>query len=268
MNEREFERTARAWLDDGPTRMSDRAVLSALEEIHTTRQRRSWWPARRATPVNIFVRAAIAAVLVVGVGIVAINVLPRGSDGSGVGGGPTASLSASPPQSASPPSPPPSQAPAVDIPELTQTFVSSFNGFSIGYPDDATIVPAKVAAIPGVEQDNNEFDYVETDTYTVRGASHELPNGYSIDEWVDRKVQGVDCGVPRNEQPEIVIDGQPGRVWEGCPGEIEATVEAGGRVYVFSLFGEGTSRPVFDAYASTIDLLPEDAAVPSASPSP
>ncbi len=82
MNENEFDRTARAWLEDGPTRMSDRAVLSALEEIHTTRQRRAWWPARRATPVNIFVRAAIAAVLVVGVGLVAINVLPRGSDGS------------------------------------------------------------------------------------------------------------------------------------------------------------------------------------------
>ena len=88
MNENEFDRTARAWLEDGPTRMSDRAVLSALEEIHTTRQRRAWWPARRATPVNIFVRAAIAAVLVVGVGLVAINVLPRGSDGSGVGGQP------------------------------------------------------------------------------------------------------------------------------------------------------------------------------------
>ena len=93
MNENEFDRTARAWLEDGPTRMSDRAVLSALEEIHTTRQRRAWWPARRATPVNIFVRAAIAAVLVVGVGLVAINVLPRGSDGSGVGGQPSASPS-------------------------------------------------------------------------------------------------------------------------------------------------------------------------------
>ena len=36
MNENEFDLTARAWLDDGPTRMSDHALLSALEEIHTT----------------------------------------------------------------------------------------------------------------------------------------------------------------------------------------------------------------------------------------
>ncbi len=47
MNENDFDPTARAWLDDGPTRMSDHALLSALEEIHTTRQRRAVWPARR-----------------------------------------------------------------------------------------------------------------------------------------------------------------------------------------------------------------------------
>ena len=115
MNENEFDRTARAWLEDGPTRMSDRAVLSALEEIHTTRQRRAWWPARRATPVNIFVRAAIAAVLVVGVGLLAFNVLPRQPDGSSIGGQPTASPS---PSASAPPSPAQS---AAGVPELTET---------------------------------------------------------------------------------------------------------------------------------------------------
>ncbi len=140
MNENEFDRTARAWLDDGPTRMSDRALLSALEEIHTTRQRRAWWPARRATPVNIFVRAAIAAVLVVGVGLVAINVLPRQPDGSSVGGQPSASPSPSASGVAFA-APAPS---AAAIPELTQTYVSSLNGFSIGYPDGFEIEPATV----------------------------------------------------------------------------------------------------------------------------
>ena len=136
MNENEFDRTARAWLEDGPTRMSDRAVLSALEEIHTTRQRRAWWPARRATPVNIFVRAAIAAVLVVGVGLLAINVLPRQSDGSASAANPAR---ARPTPSASAP---PSPAQSAVIPELTQTYVSSLNGFSIGYPDGFEIQPA------------------------------------------------------------------------------------------------------------------------------
>ena len=86
MNENEFDLASRAWLDDGPTRMSDRAVLATLEEIHTTRQRRVLWPAWRATPVKFFARAASAAVLVVAIGLLAINVLPRLPDGSRVGG--------------------------------------------------------------------------------------------------------------------------------------------------------------------------------------
>jgi hypothetical protein len=259
MNENEFDRTARAWLEDGPTRLSDRAVLSALEEIHTTRQRRAWWPARRASPVSIFVRAAVAAVLVVGVGLVAINVLPRQPDGSGIGGQPIASPS---PSASLPPSPGQS---AAGIPELTETLVSSFNGFSIRYPNDAEIVPATVVSNPLVEQENAEFDFVHTETFgSFRGASTEAPEGVSIDYWIDATLQSAGCGVPRSEQPEITIDGQPGRIWEGCPDEIEATVVVGQRVYLFTLFGDtGVSRDVFDAYASTIDLRPEEAASPT-----
>ena len=266
MNEREFDQTARAWLDDGPTRMSDRAVLSALEEIHTTRQRRVWWPARRATPVSIYLRAAIAAVLVVGIGLVAINVLPRGSD-SGVGGEPTASPSLSP-------SPSSSAADPAAVPELTETLVSPFNGFSIGYPADAQTVPAKVISRPGVEQNNDDFDFIHTASYSVRGASAAVPesvSGEEIDGYVDREITGYQpgsCGEPRSEQSEITIDGQPGRVSGSCPGEIEATVEAGGRLYVFTVWGDGASRALFDAYAATIDLRPEDGAVPSGSPVP
>jgi hypothetical protein len=266
MNEREFERTARAWLDDGPTRMSDRAVLSALEEIHTTRQRRTWWPARRATPVSIYLRAAIAAVLVVGIGLVAINVLPRGSD-TGVGGEPTANPSPSA-------SPSPSAAEPAAIPELTETHVSPFNGFSIGYPADAQIVPAKVISRPGVEQNNDDFDFIHTESYSVRGASAAVPesvSGDEIDAYVDQQITGYQpggCGEPRREQAEVTIDGQLGRVSGSCPNEIEATVEAGGRLYVFTVWGDDASRALFDAYAATIDLRPEDGAIPSTSPSP
>ena len=106
MNENEFDLTARAWLDDGPTRMSDHALLSALEEIHTTRQRRALWPVWRATPVSIVARVTIAAVLVVAVGLLAITVVPRQPDGSNVGG----------------PSPSPTPAQVIDFPNLTTTF--------------------------------------------------------------------------------------------------------------------------------------------------
>jgi hypothetical protein len=263
MNENEFDRTARAWLDDGPTRMSDRAVLSALEEIHTTRQRRAWWPARRATSVNIYARAAIAAVLVVGVGFVAVNVL-RQPGGSSVGGQATAS----PFQSASPPlSPAPS---AADIPELTQTYVSSLNGFSIGYPDGFEIQAATEVWNPRVNQeDYAQFDFMSNPPLAFfRGSSTEVPDGVSVDEWVDLSVvhyePGSSCGAPRSELPEFTIDGQSGRITLDCPGEIEATVVVGGRLYLFTLGSDASnSREIFDAWASTIDLRPEEAASPA-----
>ena len=50
MNENEFHLAARAYLEDGPTRMSDHAVLSTLEQIHATRRRRSARPAWRSEP--------------------------------------------------------------------------------------------------------------------------------------------------------------------------------------------------------------------------
>ena len=271
MNENEFDRTARAWLEDGPTRMSDRAVLSALEEIHTTRQRRAWWPARRTPPVNIFVRAAIAAVLVVGVGLVAINVLPRGSDGSAVGGQPSTSPSPSaPPLPSASPLAPPSPAPAVVIPEMTQTYTSSINGFSIGYPDDATIDPATEVWDPRVNQvDYPQFDFIGSPTVgTIRGSSTAIPDGVTIDDWVDQSVvhyePGSSCGAARSELPEVTIDGQPGRITLDCPGEIEANLVVGQRLYLFTLGSDASNaREIFDAWASTIDLRPEEAASPA-----
>ena len=171
MNENEFDRTARAWLEEGPTRMSDRAVLSALEEIHTTRRRRRLVAGAEGNSCEHVLRAAIAAVLVVGVGLVAINVLPRGSDGPAVGGQHIASPS---PSASAPPSP--AQSAAV-LPELTQTFVSPTNGFSIGYSDDAEIQPATEVWDPSVAQeDNPEFDSFIANVGVFRGSSAEVPD--------------------------------------------------------------------------------------------
>ena len=42
-----------------------------------------------------------------------------------------------------------------------------------------------------------------------------------------------------------------------CPGEIEATVVAGGRLYLFTLLSDASdAKAIFDAYAATIDLRP------------
>ena len=104
-----------------------------------------------------------------------------------------------------------------------------------------------------------------------KGASTELPDsrirsfyGDSIDERVDEYLS-VDyvlpggCGVPRSQQAEITIDGQAGRISE-CANRVEATVVAGGRLYLFTLSHDRSdARAVFDAFVATIDLTPETA---------
>ncbi len=50
--------------------------------------------------------------------------------------------------------------------------------------------------------------------------------------------------------------------------QIEATVVAGGRLYLFMLGDtRRDARAWFDAWVATIDLRPEDAALPSSTPS-
>lgn len=226
--------------------------------------------------MSIYARAAIAAVLVMGVGLAAINLLPLGG-GSGVGGppspSPTPSLTASPSATPTPiASASPTPAPAVDIPDLTQTFVSSFNGFSIGHPENAQLTPATVVWVPGAEQNNAGYDIVGTDTITIRGGSVEAPAGVTIDDaWIDQYLLGIQpggCAPPGSTVPQITIDGQPGRIWTSCPGEVTGAVVVGRRAYEFTMFGDASNlREIFDAYAATIDLRPEEAAKPSSSPS-
>jgi len=258
MNDNEFDLTARAWLDDGPTRMSDRALLSALEEIHTTRQRRALWPAWRATPVSIFARVAIAAVLVVAVGLLASNVVPRQPDGSNVGG----------------PSPA-SQAQVIGYPGLKMaTFVSPTNGFSLEYVDRG-LEPASGLWDPVNDNHSDAgFDVVETGfSAYFMAASTPIPDGVSIDRWVDEYVSPGGwlqrpgrCGLPHSQQEAITIDGQSGRISE-CANRIEATVVAGGRLYLFTLLhSRADARALFDAWIATIHLRPEAAAAPSTSP--
>jgi hypothetical protein len=82
MTDNDFDRTARLWLQEGPSQLADRVLETALDEIHVTRQRRVWWPARRFPPmVNVMRLAALAAVLVVAVA--GVNLLLPGDGGPG-----------------------------------------------------------------------------------------------------------------------------------------------------------------------------------------
>ncbi len=141
MNENDFDRTARLWLEDGPTVISDRPLQAALDEIHGMRQRRAWWPARRVFDMNATTRlAGLAAALVVAV-VLGINFQPGGS---GTGGGPAATPT---PALTPAPTPAPTPTPApIAFPLFPQLLVVSERGtylISDPFPISVTIsVPA------------------------------------------------------------------------------------------------------------------------------
>jgi hypothetical protein len=154
----------------------------------------------------------------------------------------------------------------VDFPDLTETFVSSRNGFSIKHPDGAVLTPANVTDgwDPGDEESDVGVDVVETLVAAdFRGASIKVPEWEgSIDGFVDAITPGG-CGAIRSQQAEITIDGRSGWIAE-CPSEIDAIVVAGGRLYLFTLVhARSDARAVFDAFAATIDLTPETAGDPN-----
>lgn len=160
---------------------------------------------------------------------------------------------------------------AVDFPNLTHTFVSPTYGYSFGSIDRGGDAPATTRWDPGNQPvEDVDFDQrldgVETGFGAyLEGASTPVPDGVPIDDWVDQYVTpraAGGCGVPRSQQAEVVIDGRSGRAVE-CSDQVEATVVAGGRLYLFTLYRSSRdARAMFDTWIGTIDLTPETAAVP------
>jgi hypothetical protein len=162
----------------------------------------------------------------------------------------------------------------VDFSNLTTTWVSPTNGFSFRHMEGRGPTPATEPWDPVIDPPvdtssryDDPFDLWETGHAAFfKSASTPIPEGVSIDQWVDEHVSSGGCGGPRSQQAEITIDGQSGRIAE-CPNEIEATIFASMRLYRFTLSHDlSDARAVFDAFAATIDLRPEDAA-PSSTPS-
>ena len=149
--------------------------------------------------------------------------------------------------------------PADDFPNLTTTFVSPTNGYSIKHPDGAAVTPAT----------EDGFDVVDTGAAAVfKGTSMEFPNEaviFAEDDRIARPDEQIDvllsddfgfpggCSVPRSQQAELTIDGQSGRIAE-CPNQIEATVVVGGQAL------SSSSCP-------TIAVTPEPSSTPSSPPS-
>jgi len=92
-----------AWLrDEAQEGAPGRLLAATRQQIESTRQRRSWWPARRFRTMTMPIRIAVAAAALVAVAVIGFNVLPRQGGVGAPNTGPTPAPTASPSPTASP----------------------------------------------------------------------------------------------------------------------------------------------------------------------
>ena len=276
---RERSAVVAAWLEEGPNELPDSTRRAIAVDIRMTRQSRlSIWFPWRFPAVDRLSLVALATVAVMVVAIAGLAMSRIAPDGANVGGPPPAP-SASPYAS---PSEMPSSAPiptTLVIPVMSESYVSRLYGYSIMYPADWSVEEASETWSPPVWKAGNlfsePFDFIagRDSPPGLRAASAPLPHGLpNVNDWIDEYLTfstAPGCAPPRGRQELISIDGAPGRLQSSC-GQVEATIVLDGRVYMFTLFLASdqvtNGRELFDAFAATIDLRPEDAALSSPSP--
>jgi hypothetical protein len=110
---RDRDQSISAWLvSEAPERAPDDVLEASRDRIRNTRQRRSWWTARRSFDMNNFAKALVATAAVVVVAVVGINLLPGNQSGTG---GVTPSASPSAPSAAPSASPSPTPEPTASL---------------------------------------------------------------------------------------------------------------------------------------------------------
>ena len=86
-------RVVLSWLREETHENAERVLLRVFDEVDTTPQRRSWWPAWRSNRMNTYAKLIGAAAAVLTVALVGYQFLPRNG---GIGGPPTIAPSPSP----------------------------------------------------------------------------------------------------------------------------------------------------------------------------
>ena len=74
-----------SWLREEAHENAEGVLLRALDEVDTTPQRRSWWPAWRTDRMTTYAKLIAAAAAVLAVAIVGYQFLPGGSGPGGTG---------------------------------------------------------------------------------------------------------------------------------------------------------------------------------------
>lgn len=78
--DRDTTRIVRSWLDEGVTVIPDRVLDAVLDQVPMIHQRRVFWPARRFSNLNTYVRLGLIAAAVLAVAIVGIGFFGRSTN--------------------------------------------------------------------------------------------------------------------------------------------------------------------------------------------
>ena len=257
MNERDFDRIARAFMADGPTQLADRVLDSSLADVHHKRQRRVLLRAPWRTPVmNIYAKLAAAAVAVVAVGALGFLFLNPGSSSPEVGALPQSS-------------PSPTPLPGIPAPPLSETFTSARNGITLAAPEGWTTRPATEAwegGIPNTSEATADaiYDPVLQDHLHLTIAS--MPLGEAdADQWAADQYASDFADECPDAQP-TTVDGAAGVIGAGDCMHL-VYVAKGDRGYLILLRVSGDEpwlapvydRAWFESVLATVQLRPEDA---------
>lgn len=184
-----------SWLRDDAHENAERLLLSALNEIDHTRQRRAWWPAWRFSDMNAFAKLLAATAAVVVVAVVGFNLLP----GSGAGGAPP-----SPVESASS-SPSTSPTPTIRLHTVKPFAGADAIGMCPGVAPD----PATCVEDPRDESITVTFSAPATwQTFGTLGIwidDNAPPDGAAVFFYRGSWLFGNPCLHGENEQPTIAV---------------------------------------------------------------
>jgi hypothetical protein len=178
------------------------------------------------------------------------------------------------------PSPQPSALPSpIPVPALTETFVSTRNGFSVRYPAGWSTKAATSSWRPNtyVPIGNSALDELKQQgAARLVVASQRLVAGQTEASWLASFAQPYDLGFctgDRASWPRLTVDGQLGYLdVEACPAaadtrfsipdlRFDVIVFAGDRAYEITLDGV-VDRAYFEAVLATIHLDPASALDP------
>ncbi len=263
---RDFERTSKAWLAEGPTELADRVLDAALREAHATHQRRRLWALPwRNLALNTPQRVAAGIAVVAVVGFAALSILGRGP---GYGAAPT------PTPSAAAPSPSPRvTTPQPTLPTDTASWVhltSTQYGYSMASPEGWLTGPATEGWagqtshdmwISSINAPWADKIYSAVWGITLTGLAATVPVGTTEETFINSYLAPPPgptptCNMLAKDMTPIVIDGRPGRLGATCGDQtpaLAAFVFVGNRMFVFAE-SDATQPAIFNAYLSTIKL--------------